>query len=151
MTRVRRPSTHSLRLRPGQAAMSALCARPDLNLDLSSGGLFLGDELHAGSVNGADTWNLPCGLRCFKCDDLKARLAAQVHDAVFGFDVESDGLQRFASRQTIPDHMGNALILLLRQIVLESRCDSKFVYYVLDAVYLARDLSHFGLVLFGGN
>ncbi len=116
--------------------MRGLFARPDLSLslDLASGGLFLGDELHAGSVNGADTRNLPRGLRRFKCDDLKARLSAQVHDTVFGFDVESDGLQRFASRQTVPYDVGNALILLLRQLVLECRRDGQFVDDGVDAV-----------------
>src|SRR5690242_2108781 len=102
MTRVRRSSANRLRLRAGRAAMSALWARLDLefSLDLASVGLVLGDELHAGGVDGADAGNLSGGLRGFECDHLKARLAAEVHDPVLRFDVESDGFQCFASRQT---------------------------------------------------
>ena len=43
----------------------------------ASDGLFLCDELHTGSINGANAGDLPCGLRRFKRDDLKSRFAAQ--------------------------------------------------------------------------
>src|SRR5690242_5838011 len=117
----------------------------------SSGVLVLGDELHAGSIDGANAGNLPCSLRRFKRDDLKARLSAQVDNSVLGLDVKSDGLQRFASRQTVPHDVGNALILFFCQLVFERRHHCEFVDHGLDSLDLAGDLNDLGLLLLRWN
>ena len=77
MTRVGRPSHKLAEAQAGPSGYERLPHSTGRNpAPTSSGVLVLGDELHSGSIDSANTGNLPRSFRRFKRDDLKARLSA---------------------------------------------------------------------------